>query len=100
VADHRHEAGEDRMLEFLMFTSDDDNECALIRNEDTLRRRAWIDRALAGVRERLKPDEIGETPVSAQPAVPVVSADPASDVASAAASSRPRLYVIRNRNSG
>lgn len=99
MADHRHEAGEDRMLEFLMFTSDDDNECPLIRNEDTLRRRAWIDRALAGVRERLKPDEIGETPVSAQPAVPavpVVSADPAS----AAASSRPRLYVIRNRNSG
>ena len=99
MADHRHEAGEDRMLEFLMLMSDDDNDCPLIRNEDTLRRRAWIDRALAGVRDRLKPDEIGEKPVSAQPAVPVVSVISA-DKANDGASDRPRLYVIRNRNSG
>ncbi len=79
-----------------MLTSDDDNEYPLIRNEDTLRRRAWIDRALAGVRERLKPAEIGEMPVSAQPAVPAVPADSAGG----GASDRPRLYVIRNRNSG
>jgi hypothetical protein len=98
VADDRHEAGEDRMLEFLMLMSDDDNECPQIRNEDTLRRRAWIDRALSGVRERLKPDEIGETPVSAQPAVPAVPVNPA-DSANDGARSRPRLYVIRNRSS-
>jgi hypothetical protein len=99
VADCRYEAGKDRMLEFLMFMSDDDNEYPLIRNEDTLRRRAWIDRALSGVRERLKPDEIGEKPVSAQPGVPVgpvMPADPAID----GAHSRPRLYVIRNRSNG
>ncbi|MDP2324628.1 MAG: hypothetical protein Q8N51_11425, partial [Gammaproteobacteria bacterium] len=99
----RHEAGKDRMLEFLMFMSDDDNDRPLIRNEDTLRRRAWIDRALAGVRDRLKPDEMGEMPVSGQPAVPVVpvvAANPANELASDLASSRPRLYVIRNRTSG
>ena len=81
-----------------MFMSDDDNDDPLIRNEETLRRRAWIDRALAGVRDRLKPDEIGETPVSAQPAAPVVpavSADQPND----GVCSRPRLYVIRNRTS-
>jgi hypothetical protein len=100
VAEHRREAGKDRMLEFLMFMSDDDNECPLIRNEDTLQRRAWIDRALSGVRERLmKPDEIGETPVSAQPAAPAVPANPA-DTADDGARRRPRLYVIRNRSSG
>jgi hypothetical protein len=94
VADHRHKAGEDRRLEFLMFISDDDNDCPLIRNEDTLRRRAWIDRALSGVRERLKPDEIGELPVSAEPATPVVPVVPAGD----GTLGRPRLYVIRNRS--
>lgn len=81
-----------------MFMSDDDHDRPLIRNEDTLRRRAWIDRALAGVRDCLKPDEIGERPVSVQPAVPVVpvvSADPPNDEAV----SRQRLYVIRNRTS-
>ena len=81
-----------------MFMSDDDNDRPLIRNEDTLRRRAWIDRALAGVRERLKPDEIGEMPVSAQPAVPVVPAVSANPP-DGEARSRPCLYVIRNRNS-
>jgi hypothetical protein len=85
------------MLEFLMFMSDEDNEAPLIRNEETLRRRAWIDRALAGVRERLKPDEIGEMPASAQPATPVVPVV-APAPASAPVSSRPRLYMIRNRS--
>ena len=97
MADRRHEAGEDRMLEFLMFMSDDDNEYPLIRNEDTLRRRAWIDRALAGVRERLKPAEIGETPVSEVPVVPVSPAI-SGDHATGGAGRRQRLYVIRNRN--
>jgi len=80
-----------------MFMSDDDNEYPRIRNEDTLRRRAWIDRALAGVRERLKPDEIGEQPALAQPAVPVspvVSVEPVGG----AAGGRRRLYVIRSRD--
>jgi hypothetical protein len=86
------------MMEFLILMLDDDNDGPLIRNEDTLRRRAWIDRALAGVRDRLKPDEIGEMPLSARPAIPVVPAVPAipgEDVAHG----RPRLYVIRNRSS-
>lgn len=80
-----------------MLTSDDDNDCPLIRNEDTVRRRAWIDRALAGVRDRLKPDEIGETPGSLQPAVPVVPASPAV-TADCPAPGRPRLYVVRSRS--
>ena len=84
------------MLEFLMLMSDDDNECPLIRNEDTLRRRAWINRALAGVRDRLKPDELGDSPQPAQPAAPVVPAV-AADVASEGARSQ-RLYVVRNRS--
>jgi hypothetical protein len=33
--------------------SDREEEENLIRNEDTLRRRAWIDRAVASVRQRL-----------------------------------------------
>jgi hypothetical protein len=87
------------MLEFLMLTPDDDNECPLIRNEDTLRRRAWIDRALSGVRARLKPDELGELPVAAQPAVSVQPGLPVSPVVSAdqGGGSRPRLFVVRNR---
>jgi hypothetical protein len=96
VADRRHEAGEDRMLEFLMFMSDDDNDYPLIRNEDTLRRRAWIDRALAGVRERLKPEETGEA-VSAAPVVPV-SPVVSADHGTGGAGRRQRLYVIRNRD--
>ena len=52
------------MLEILTIMSDDDRDRPLIRNEDTLRRRAWIDLALAGVRSRLKPDELGEAPAS------------------------------------
>lgn len=80
-----------------MLTSDDDNDCPLFRNEDTVRRRAWIDRALAGVRDRLKPAEIGETPGSLQPAAPVVPASPA-DTGGIGARRRPNLYVIRNGN--
>ena len=81
-----------------MFMSDDENEYPLIRNEDTIRRRAWIDRALAGVRERLKPAELGEQPVSAQPVAPV-SPVVATDQATGGAGSGRRLYLIRNRNS-
>ena len=55
MADDRHEAGEDRILEILTIMSDEDRDYPLIRNEETLRRRAWIDRALAGVRGRLTP---------------------------------------------
>jgi len=88
------------MLEFLMFTPDDDNECPLIRNEDTLRRRAWINRALAGVRERLKPDELGEGPVAAQPGVSAQPGVPGSPLVSAdhgGGRSRRRLFIVRSR---
>ena len=54
MADGRHEAGKDRMLEILTIMSDDDRDRPLIRNEDTLRRRAWIDLALASVRRVLR----------------------------------------------
>jgi hypothetical protein len=82
-----------------MFMPDDDTDRPLIRNEDTLRRRAWIDRALAGVRDRLKPDEIGELAGPAQPVIPAVTpADPVADGAATPAA-RPNLYLIRNRRS-
>jgi hypothetical protein len=74
--------------------SDNDHDRPLIRNEDTLRRRAWIDRALAGVRGRLKPDELGEAP-SALP-----GPAPAEPPESAADGSRPKLYLVRNSDSG
>lgn len=86
MADARHEAGEDRMLEYLTIMSDEDRDHPLIRNEDTLRRRAWIDRALAGVRGRLKPAELGEPPVAPEAAEP-------------ADGGRPRLYLVGKSNS-
>ncbi len=68
--------------------SDKERDYPLIRNEETLRRRAWIDRALAGVRGRLKPDELGEAPATAPPVV--VEPPPAGD------GSPPKLYLVRN----
>ena len=44
--------------------SDNENEQIAFRNADTLHRRAWIDRALSGVRGRLQPDGDGPTPAS------------------------------------
>lgn len=85
-----------------MYMSDDDNDRPLIRNEDTLRRRAWIDRALASVRDRLKPDELGESALPAQPAVPVVpviAENPVPDAVAGTGGQR-RLYVVRNRDHG
>jgi hypothetical protein len=90
--DGHHEAGKDRMLENLTVMSDDDRDRTLIRNEDTLRRRDWIDRALAGVRSRIKPAELGEAPetTGAAPVAPVKGADAPTD------DGRPKLYVVRN----
>ena len=84
--DGHHEAGEDRMLEILTIMSDEDNDRPLICNEDTLRRRAWIDLALASVRSRLKPAELGEAP-AAQEAAPVEQALDGG---------LPKLYLVRN----
>lgn len=89
MADGRHEAGKDRMLEILTIMSDDERDRPLIRNEDTLRRRAWIDLALASVRSRLKPAELGEAPATPQGA-PVPPPEPAPD------GPRPKLYLVRN----
>jgi len=83
LADSRHEAGKDRILEFLTIMSEDDNDRPLIRNEDTLRRRAWIDQALASVKGRLKPAELGE------------GAAPAEPPAAPATGARPKLYLVR-----
>ncbi|MCL4792004.1 MAG: hypothetical protein KJ040_08135 [Gammaproteobacteria bacterium] len=68
--------------------SDNDNETTVFRNADTLHRRAWIDRALSGVRGRLHLEDEGELAQAAQPPMtggrlPV----------------RPRLYVVRSRAS-
>ncbi|MEQ1803594.1 MAG: hypothetical protein ABL989_16820 [Gammaproteobacteria bacterium] len=71
--------------------SDDTNDRPLIRNEDTLRRRAWIDLALASVRNRLKPAELGEGPVASEaPDAPEAPPEPAADAG------RPKLYLVRN----
>ncbi len=66
--------------------SDDDNDRPLIRNEDTLVRRAWIDRALSGARGRMKPAELGEAPAATEPA----------QTADLPAAARPGLYLVRN----
>lgn len=88
MADNRHEAGDRPVLEPLTIMSDDDNDRPLIRNEDTLHRRAWIDRALAGVRGRLKPAELGEQP-------PATAAEPVADAPAAGADRpAPRLYLV------
>ena len=91
MADGRHEAGEDRMLEILTIMSDKDRDYPLIRNEETLLRRAWIDRALAGVRGRLKPAELGEAP-TATPQPAAEAPPPDCD------SGRPTLYLVRTRD--
>lgn len=75
------------MLEILTIMSDDDRDRPLIRNEDTLRRRAWIDLALASVRSRLRPDELGEAAPEATPVDPPEAA---------AEAGRPKLYLVRN----
>lgn len=90
MADNRHEAGDRPVLEPLTIMSDDDNDRPLIRNEDTLHRRAWIDRALAGVRGRLKPAELGEggnLPAAAN-AIPETEGQRADR-------SPPRLYIVK-----
>ena len=78
------------MREKLTVMSDNERDYPLIRNEETLRRRAWIDRALAGVRGRLKPDELGEAPTATPPVVvepPLVTTQD---------SGPPKLYLVRN----
>jgi hypothetical protein len=90
LVDGHHEAGKDRMLENLTVMSDDDRDRPLIRNEDTLRRRAWIDLALAGVRGRLRPAELGEGSQPPPDPAPADTAEPNTD------GGRPRLYLVRN----
>lgn len=68
--------------------SDNENEQIAFRNADTLRRRAWIDRALSGVRGRLQPDGEGD-PLQLAPPPPVTGAP---------SPTRPHLYVVRNRD--
>jgi hypothetical protein len=53
--------------------SDNENEQIAFRNADTLHRRAWIDRALSGVRGRLQPDGEGD-PLQLAPPPPVTGA--------------------------
>ena len=92
MAHCRKEAGLDRMLEYLTIMSDNEHDDPMIRNEDTLRRRAWIDRALAGVRGRLKPAELGEAPTAVEP-----SPDGSPDEGTAA-DRRSRLYLVPSRD--
>ena len=68
--------------------SDNENEQIAFRNGDTLDRRAWIDRALSGVRRRLQLEGEGD-PAQVAPQPMTGAAPPA----------RPHLYVVRNRAS-
>lgn len=70
--------------------SDNENEQTAFRNADTLHRRAWIDRAVSGVRGRLNADDEGDLAAAPPPPVPGPETLPAA---------RPRLYVVRNRAS-
>lgn len=70
--------------------SDNEKDQPMFRNEDTLHRRAWIDRALSGVRGRLPQDEEGELARNAAPTVSRPTPMPGQ---------RPRFYVVRNRAS-
>lgn len=74
--------------------SDRDHDEPIFRNEETLQRRAWIERALAGVRDRLRPHELGGPGPAAS--VPVEPEEPASN----AATVRPRLYLVRKADRG
>jgi hypothetical protein len=67
--------------------SDNDNEQIAFRNADTLDRRAWIDRALSGVRRRLQLESEPDTAQLPPPA------------AGGKSPGRPHLYVVRNRAS-
>ena len=100
MAGSRHEAGKDRMVELNTTMSDEDQYRPLIRNEDTLLRRAWIDRALAGVRERLQPDEFTEkAAVAGTAGNPDVASPVRPEGPPAETGNRPRLYVVRNKSS-
>ncbi len=70
--------------------SDNENEQTSFRNADTLHRRAWIDRALSGVRGRLHPDDESDLAAAAPPPVTGPETLPPA---------RPHLYVVRNRAS-
>lgn len=70
--------------------TDQDDDRPLIRNEDTLHRRAWIDRALSGVRQRLLPQDPAEP--AATPAAPAAPA--AGEAPAPGTPGRPRLYVV------
>lgn len=68
--------------------SDKENEQTAFRNAETLHRRAWIDRALSGVRGRLQPDdEADPDPVVQLPLTGSATLPPAG----------PHLYIVRNR---
>jgi hypothetical protein len=67
--------------------SDNDNEQIGFRNAETLDRRAWIDRALSGVRRRLQLESEPDTAQGPPPA------------AGGPSPARPHLYVVRNRAS-
>ncbi len=54
--------------------SDTDDQDEIIKNQDTVRRRAWVDHALASVRRRLESGE--ELPAESEP------------------EDRPQLYVV------
>jgi len=70
--------------------SDNENEQMPFRNADTLHRRAWIDRALSGVRGHLHLDDEGDLAQAPPP--------PVTDLATLPAT-RPHLYIVRNRAS-
>jgi hypothetical protein len=84
----RLQTGADRYPEFLKIMSDHEQDPPRFRNEETVRRRAWIDRALAGVRDRLQPAELG-------PAAPVPKS---TDSQPEGPAGRPRLYLVKGKD--
>lgn len=74
-----------------MSDHDHDIDQPSFRNEETVQRRAWIDRALAGVRERLRPHELGGSSTGSSPgAEPAEPGEPATP----RGAGKPQLYLV------
>lgn len=71
-----------------------DSRETLFKNPDTVLRRAWIERALAGVRQRM----------DAEQGIPALAIDGAPEAVGAAEAEtlpkRPQLYLVRGGKGG
>lgn len=74
---------------------EDDRHDKLFRNSETIQRRAWIDLAIARVREHL-----GSDPVAGNPAADVADPQARQPGTRELREKRPRLVLVRNDGSG